>query len=122
MSAFDRLRHLVELIEEGKECFKAMPCAKLVVLVKKLDASVMSLNSLDPWSTETTAVRKKTRVGGERGRGSLFVGAFVLLCVTVLGVDKLGKGKLLEDYFSLLKRTSVVNWTARFQSSRLMLF
>jgi hypothetical protein len=59
VNAFDGLRHLMELLEHVEERFKSVPYADLVVdRVKKINGSLVSLTSSDPWATETTELRR----------------------------------------------------------------
>jgi hypothetical protein len=54
VNAFDGLRHLMELLEDGESRFDSMPYEALVALTKKLDQSVVAMNASDPWATETS--------------------------------------------------------------------
>jgi hypothetical protein len=82
VNAFDGLRHLMELLEDSESKFDAMPHQSLVTLTKRLDQSVVALTASDPWSTETTDLRRLigvnlTNLGLLRDKS---VGPLVALC------------------------------------------
>jgi hypothetical protein len=62
VNAFDGLRHLMELLEDGESRFDSMPYEASVALTKKLDQLVVAMNASDPWATETSELRKKIDV------------------------------------------------------------
>lgn len=57
VNAFNRLRHLMELMEGHEAKFDEMKYSNLVALVGKVDQAVVNLSASDAWSTETTALR-----------------------------------------------------------------
>lgn len=57
VNAFDKLCHLMEIMEGNKARFDEMQYSDLVLLVKRVDQAVISLLALDAWSNKTMALQ-----------------------------------------------------------------
>jgi hypothetical protein len=58
VNAFDGLRQPMELLEHSEQEFTSVPYADLVGRIKKINGTLVSLTSLDPWATETIELRR----------------------------------------------------------------